>query len=462
MQKMAMDELKEGKILKETKAYQNFMELCGGNTQWHLLKLSAKDIDALTARINTDPTLRRKFCKQYILKSIKFHTRKLNSGPLVLGALFHRINGFTGTTWNKKTYPEKIKTKAEKGTDAKSFFLLMGQPKSIREILVIPQLHPFEFLRMIPLENNHLALLDSAACLKGPPLFKSAEILLERFEKKGRPIKGIVIHDANGSEIVVERDSNGKISIVLLKDCTLALDERFTIFSKPYTTGADIPQSPTAIAYMTVGRDLILRDLLQTYWCMRKVDKGQQVKFIITEDVKKIMLEVLKKPQESDITLEDIIAFAAINQAIQIGQDNYLSMKQKMLEVIQETIREIILDPDFDPEDAAELCTEAIKDIFVPKTGTRPSELYSGEEVKAPSEDVLDKDIDTYVKMLVAAIDSSPILKKKIDQSKTEERIANCKDTSIVSEELAWKPQDQYGKSVKVQQKATEEQEKLL
>lgn len=462
LQKLAMDELKEGNILQNTKAYKAFMELCGKDTSFHLLKLTPKNLETITSNINGDPSIRRKFWKNYILKSITFHTRKLNSGPQTIGAFFHRINAFTGTTWNKKTSPEKMITRAEKGTDAKTLFILMGQPEARRKVLEVPHEHPFAFLKKLPLEENGLALLDSGAYTKGPSFLQCAEVLLDRFEAEGSPIKGIVIHDHEDKEVVVEKDKIKGLRVTPIQNCSLGLHERFTVFAKPFTTGTNIPQSPTAVAYMTIGRDIILRDLLQTAWRMRKIDKGQQIQFIVADDIKKIILETLKKPLDSELKLEDIIAYAAIGQANLIGDDNYLSMKQKMLEVIQEAIREILLDPDLDPEDAARLCTDEIQNIFAPKMGTSPTELYGAEEIKAPAEDVLDLDVQRHIKMLVAAIESSPILQEKLPQKETEEKIENCKNSKIVAEELSYSPQEKYNQNVRVQQEAKEEQQKLL
>lgn len=450
LQLEAWRELKEGKNLKETEAYLEFATICGKQFTPHLLKLSEQDLELITANINQDRSLFSHYLSKYILPSITFYTRKINSNAQSLIPLFHHVRGFSGTTWNDKTYHTSLSSFAAEGVDAKTLFILLEQSqKNGDSILEVPSNAPFEFLQTIPLRENDLALIDNGAYLKGPDPLELAKRLLKRLQEEKSPIKGIVFHDNQDRKMILEV---GKLDPIPLSNSRLKESERFTIFTKPFTTGANIRQERKASALVTIGRSLILRDLLQSVWRMRGIDREQRIQFVIANDVKKILKETLQKSQNEPVTLEEIILFATINQARQAGDDNYLSTKQKMLEVVQNEIRTLLLDPTFSEQDTVSLFTEAMEDIFSPEIRTEPYDLYGALEYKKASEQVLQQDQSYHYNLMKNVIDTNPLLGKYIRLNECEKKIAAVKNLAIVPNELIQKKQDNKNQFVQVQQ----------
>ena len=400
--------------LEETQAFADFKALCGGKKIFNLFKLSKEEIGEICREINKNQNQKKFFFRKFILPAISFQSKKLNSNSQTLVALFFKVFGFSGTsTWNASTYHDKLTTFAEEGTDAKTLIALLGSGGFEGPALEISFSSPQEFLSQLPLRGNSLALIDNGSYLRGEGLETLARHLLVEFENKKRPIKGIVFYDENDKQMVLEAGSSKQIP---LSESALSPEERFTLYPKAMTTGAHVEQASTAEGYMTVSANLLLRDLLQSVLRMRKLGKGQKIQFIVSREDQQIINAKLKRGLLEKIMPEDILLLSMINQANQIGDDNHLSLKQKMLDAIQEEVRRLLLDPNGDIDQLAQLYTEAMEEVFVPDTGSSPLDLYGGRERKEKAEEILKRETDHYIDLSKKALpkDSQEVAEKKI------------------------------------------------
>ena len=62
-------------------------------------------------------------------------------------------------------------------------------------------------------------------------------------------------------------------------------ERRFTFFDQVHTTGMDIPQTASANAVLTLGKDLTFRDYAQAAYRMRGIGKGQCIILFVTPQV---------------------------------------------------------------------------------------------------------------------------------------------------------------------------------
>lgn len=452
LQKQAIDEIKQGEKLVDSLAYKEFRELSGSNERLHLLKLSPNDLETITKNVNSNKDLRRLFIKRYVFSSILFHTRKLNSNSQALGSFFNRFFGFSGTTWNDKTYPDKQKSIPSVGTDARTIFALLGHAGNTSTIDIDDFDTPIEFIHQLPCEKDELALIDCGAYLKGESIQAEAKALLNHASSKNASIEAVVFFDDQGKKVILEKRENSQP--ISLNDSKIKPEKRFTIFTKSFTTGANIVQANNTIAYFTVGRNILLRDFLQGVFRLRKIEENMAIRLCVNSEVKQAINAVLDRDPMTPISTDDVIIFSTYNQANQIGEDNYISLKHKMLELIQEAIREIIFDENLNPEDAAELYTDAMDEVFAPSTGEEPFELYGGKEKIEDEKVVLDKDIKYYTKLLTKVLASSTELKQKIDEKKIKEKIESQKKIEIVPEKLVWREQNNQDQLMQVQEES--------
>ena len=85
---------------------------------------------------------------------------------------------------------------------------------------------------------------------------------------------GVVYLDSRDRQMVLMRDG---MKVVPLRQCGLRTHERFTFYDQVHTTGMDIKQPASAIAMLTLGKDMTFRDLAQGAYRMRAIGRGQQI-----------------------------------------------------------------------------------------------------------------------------------------------------------------------------------------
>src|SRR5208337_4948993 len=114
-----------------------------------------------------------------------------------------------------------------------------------------------------------------------------------------------------------------------LRESKISEGDRKTFLDQVHTTGADVPQKKRAIGLVTVGRNMLLRDLCQSVWRLREIDKSQKVAFVISKEIEGMIRQQLNKKGNEKILFEDILRFTIANQSKQIGKDNFKSLSKK-------------------------------------------------------------------------------------------------------------------------------------
>jgi hypothetical protein len=142
--------------------------------------------------------------------------------------------------------------------------------------------------------------------------------------------KETVYYNSTGEQTVT--DKNGDIP---LAQSNKSEGDRLTFLDQIHTTGADIPQKWNAIALVTIGHNMLLRDILQSVWRLRGLNKSQQVRFVVSEEVASIIRQKLSLKDNDPIGFDAILKFAISNQAAQQGIDNYKALKSEFANIPQ-------------------------------------------------------------------------------------------------------------------------------
>lgn len=162
----------------------------------------------------------------------------------------------------------------------------------------------------------------------------------------------------------------------LLAESSVATEQRCTFLDQSHTTGSDVIQKRDAIGIVTISRNMLLRDLLQSVWRLRGLDKSQSVKFVVSKEVQGIICQMLdKKSREEPILFEDILRFCIINQTKQQGIDNFKGLQQEMHSLIQQLWFKVMLSDDYTEEDRKNAIT-ALEKEWIKNTNEEPKDLF--------------------------------------------------------------------------------------
>lgn len=389
LQSMAMLEMKEkgaGCSLETTEAWKLFKEITGDlNTP--LFNFNEKQIHQLLEKINSQVELKTNFIQKAILPQLMLSEKKLSCNPQNLIAFFLSINGFTGTLWNQFSMHSKIKSMPDPGIDSKTLNILWNN--SNEKVEVINGTSPTEMINELIGKGIQFDLIsDSGGYLKEGG---NAQIALQLSQITGKPM---VFYNKDNQQAIIE---NGKE--VLLAESTTPIDKRCTFLDQSHTTGSDVAYKHDAIGLVTISRNMLFRDLLQSVWRLRGLDKSQKVKFIISKEVQGIICQVLGKEKESEISLGDILRFTIINQTKQQGIDNFKGLRQEMHSHIQQLLFKVMLSPDYSEKQRKDTI-EALEEFWIKNTNQEPKDLFGDLAVEQESSIVIPNELKKYKKTI--------------------------------------------------------------
>ncbi|MEM1283454.1 MAG: DUF3638 domain-containing protein, partial [Chlamydiota bacterium] len=262
--------------IRKSPTYQQFqkLELPGCID---LLQITDVDISKMTEELNGSVKKRVRFVRSVPWNEIVISRQKISSNAQDLMWMFRSRIGFTGTPYNRATYPSKINTDFENNTDGKTIEVLKRSN---------PKVYVSDSLQQTVLEqvNQYDVLIDGGAIFRGE---QSTDVARRILQKIPASKKGVIFFNdqdlpkgTKGLAMILER---GETEPKKLSQSQLMPDERFTFYN--ITTGADIQQDPFAKGLVTLGGKTKLRDFGQAGWRLRELDKKQHVDFIISSDV---------------------------------------------------------------------------------------------------------------------------------------------------------------------------------
>ena len=164
-------------------------------------------------------------------------------------------------------------------------------------------------------EPRYNALIDTGALITGLSNKEVARELLER--GLSRWCEGVVFLDENDEKVILVK-ATGRV--LKLSQCGIAVENRFAFYDQIHTTGMDINHALNARAALTLGKDMVFRDLAQGAFRMRGIAKGQSVTMLVIPEVEELMKRQLSKakitrkergPQAQ--LLSDVTAWLVIN-----------------------------------------------------------------------------------------------------------------------------------------------------
>lgn len=473
LQSNALLEIKNDKrkTLQDTDANRQFVQLCGNNPRFSLFEMPGH-FDELARYIHKDPKLILHFVRYFAIPSILTFPKLISANPQTLTLLFSSMQAFTGTLENADVLPKGLLAVPAGDITGKTLSLLWNNSRD--KIHVIPKIDSKHFARDVigknPVVQHANAVIDCGGLAHGISRADiSREMLgLQCYTDPNRksPINAVEFFNENDELMILER---GKADPIPIAQSTVPKAERLVFYDQKHTTGADISNIPTAVGLLTISQHTTLRDLKQAVWRLRGLDKSQRIEFVVDSEVKSMIYETLKKltgkDPGGDLKMEHILLFATFNQAALQGDNNYRSLKQKMLALLQNQIFTILTDPTVDAADAVKLF-QATQNYFVQEIITSPWQLFGTETILEKSDKVAEGDLNrlTFSKAFYS-LSNHPLITARADPKTTVQTLTQLVTDSkkVLSEMLLTTPgqagisANEYGKSVEVQiQKETQ------
>jgi thiol-disulfide isomerase/thioredoxin len=194
------------------------------------------------------------------------------------------------------------------------------------------------------------ALIDTGALITGLTNEEVARALL------ATGLDGIdvcVFFDDDGRQLFVDRNGG---SAAPLSRCGVSKEKRFAFYDQVHTTGTDLKHKLDAVAAVTLGKDMTLRDYTQGCYRMRGIGKGQRIFVIMIQEIQQLVLSVVDPVEASRVegggaprallppdatgyaaeqqkTLIDVIAWLVVNSLRSEDLQHLQLIRQNLMDV---------------------------------------------------------------------------------------------------------------------------------
>ncbi len=357
--------------LKDTKAFKAFLYIFGAKWQpVNLLTISQMEMENILSDLNNSTIKVLQFLKRFVLKKISYLGKHYGSDSQNLLAPFRNVNGYSGTHMNKDTYHDRLTTHMAPGVDGKTIFILYHKNK--HSIKFVDGNNSEQLLKDL---SDRMDLGQANALIDVGALFKNitnkklalAILNMNRFKQGPNKIRAVIYF--SGDNLFILKEGQTKATAYFQHD--IPPEQCFTYYDQRHCTGTDIVQSTTALAWVTLNKNILLRDLLQGPWRMRGLDRAQTIMILMPKEMDSIVrntlniksveewcIELLAKPIETkhciSLILEylgssfeanaghpldilDLVLYSSINCTSHMPRNNLLSVKHKMRDLVLQT-----------------------------------------------------------------------------------------------------------------------------
>lgn len=389
--------------LEKTEAWKVFSHL-KGDLEVPLLRIKLKHLRLIRERVNSTNEAKLHFVCRVILPQMQIFDKKLTCNPMSLIGFFKQASGFTGTLWNSKSMHRKLTPLPEWGTDAKTIAILWRH--SMNEVTTIEETNPeaiVQRLATIP----HEILIDGGGYIKSS---NNSVIAQAMSTASGFPT---VFYHENGEKMIT--DGEGQIP---LAQSRLKPHQRKTFLDQSHAVGADVVQKIDAVGLVTVGRHVLLRDLLQHVWRLRGLADSQRVRFILSSEVKSVIYSELNLDPNEPINFSHLLKFAIRNQARRQGSDAYKGFIDQLWSVPQQILLDLLLSDSFSEEEKT-LAYRQLESTWIQSVSLEASDMLGRIPVDMDVFSEIEVQMEKCRRFMREAYEKCPFL----DQIKRQEEV---------------------------------------
>jgi hypothetical protein len=346
----------------QTKAWREFCIL-KGDVDVPFLRMTPDQIKYLVSEINGSQKHLLTYITYFILPQLVLYSHKLTCSPINMISLFRWFSGFTGTLWNSKSMYHTTAAHPEIGTDAKTLSILWQTCNSEDAVVMVRNESSQGLLQELH-QTPHEVLIDGGGYLKE---LSNGAVAEKMSELSGAPT---VFYNPKGEKTVLE--ATGEIP---LSESRLKLHQRRTYLDHSHTIGANVLQFFNALGLVTIGKGILLRDLLQFVWRMRGLEDLQKVKFVVSFEVAMLIRKALGLPDDTPIRFVHILAYAIKNQAEQQGRDNHKAFAGQLWNVPQQLLLRVLF-CDMLTEQQKKVAYDKLEQVWIKLVSTCASDSF--------------------------------------------------------------------------------------
>lgn len=313
----------------QTKAFKAFKEQFGLN----LLEVTPENWVNMAATINMDPKKLIELLRKDILPHYAVSPEKIAANSQDLVSMLHEIYGSSGTSNNWRALPDSIKKELsllkQKGVDG-AVLARLYQTYVPGDIIAIDSKE-----NLAKQVGAHLSSSQGASLIDLGPFFpgKSSKAIGETLKShlpKNQPLRLLDEQDE------VEAPQG------------VPVEELLTIYGKANCRGTNLVSGNDTIGFVTIGPLTTLTDFLQAVMRMRKLGKGQKVKYLLDPAIQK---QFGPKPN-----LGDLIQFLTENEAEMLKNRSHIKGEKQKIPAIAKgnLFRELVKTKDRDLRMAAQ------------------------------------------------------------------------------------------------------------
>ncbi len=462
MRKDAAEEMKSSLCqLADTAAFKRFEHIMGDAAAFSFTEVppSERLLQAVQEKLNADPEQIKIVASEQLFGQISVYTESISSTAHTIAGATKVSGGYTGTL-QPSILPQGMEAKPVLGTDGKT--ILAVQNKITAGTSAIARLAKNDgplldqVLERFSQDKDLFVFIDSGGWLKDERIEQYAERMLDAVKDRG--IEAICYIASDRSKMSLERDASGKLVHVALERSKFKTSEgkHVTIMAQKFETGIDIPQKPTAKAFISVRKNMTMRDMLQSIFRMRQILAGQNVILGLSEEVqahiksqildglfanenflsqdfseippeltsavqnaheaarhhlpnRKEYIEAFKTNFAYTETSDDLWRYLSICQGESVKKKNWLAVQGRMREVVERPIRELLADVNLPSKTRARLF-DKMEQLVVQGMQDEPFEVMATLETEVDAKIAVDRQV-ARLKKLYMHMQSDPELK---------------------------------------------------
>ncbi len=362
-------------------------------TEKRFLELDKNELNPYAEAINQNPKLILKLLVEPLNRHLRMYNHQMSTNPLIYTSLFKKIQGVTGTLWNLDTMADFFDPKKVKYSDTMEKTLMYLWEKSADEVatLKVPLDNASIESRVQALfENRPLgSVIDQGGLFKGYSNEDVAKFILAQANSENK-IRNIIYYDKDNAIKVYSNDGS-------YKDYNPALlnrEETIAYWDLPHTTGSDLKVSENDQAVLTVNKNTILRDLMQSAWRLRSLHRGQKANFAMLDSDFEYMKEYLQNNfnrsliKPGILSKGELIFYTFAKESDARNFQIYRSISLSMVDEIIKPVIHFMMTHEMSNEAYGELykISKALFEVSFPK---KSYEIYGFPVVEIPTKNAL-------------------------------------------------------------------------
>ena len=329
-----------------------------GNLDVNLLEVEDGDIDEIAHRIaqNNEVDLKLNLIWRHVLPQLRTYQKQISTNAQIYGSIFKHVQGFSGTLWSAQTFPKIFEKAKISDTTERTFSVLWQSHKQQREngdpiVLRLTGNQEVDFVDhavgvIYGGWEDPGSLIDDGGIFRGISNRRVAESILASDEvARDSRIGGVVFYDESDNLMILEKHSG---EAVAFERSQIEKDARIAFWDKKHTTGSDIPLRLDMSAKLTFDHNTFSRDLQQSVWRLRGLEKGQRVvQYVVLEADYPVVLGKLSELTGLEVPglgLAEVLLYVFLNQEDRLSDLTFRALRQKFKNVLVDNFLKMAFD----------------------------------------------------------------------------------------------------------------------